>query len=142
MNKNDLNTVLQIIKGIQPEETSQDALAIVCAEYAIADRIRKVADARFEQAKSELFRFTDVDLAIASAKHAAIETDMTANNNVSADGYLVTIRANRPISATDAKKMYNALLKAGMDRDILDAALNEATTQRAPACVVSVEITE
>jgi len=142
MTKNDLNTVLQIIKGIQPEETSQDALAIVCAEYAIADRIRKVADARFEEAKRELFDFPSVEHAIVLAKDGAIETDMTANNNVSADGYLVTIRANKPVTSVDAKKMYNVLLTAGVDRVILDAALIQATTRRAPACVVSVEITE
>lgn len=142
MTKNDLQTVLQIIKGIQPEETSQDALAIICAEYAIADRIRKVADARFEEAKRQLFDFPSIQHTIVAAKDDAISTDMTANNNVSADGYLVTIRANKPITATDAKKLYNVLLKAGVDRDLLDDALDEATTKRAPACVVSVEITE
>lgn len=142
MTKNDLQTILNIIKGIMPEETSQDALASVCAEYAIADRIRKVADARFEEAKRELFAFSDVAIEIENAKAEATSTDMTANGNVSADGYLVTIRANKPVVAVDAKKMYNALIKAGVDRTILDTALSEAETKRSPACVVTVEITE
>jgi len=142
MTKNDLQTILQIIKGIQPEETSQDSLASVCAEYAIADRIRKVADARFEEAKRELFAFPDVELEIAAAKEEATSTDMTSNTNVSADGFLVAIRANKPVTAVDAKKMYNELIKAGVNRDVLDNALEEATTKRSPACVVTVEVTE
>lgn len=114
-------------------EKSQDRADSVIHEYFVAETARSIFDKRkkmaLEQMK-ELDTLHEIEKAVADAAKHRIGSSVTLFET---QNFQVALTVKAPAEKFDKKVMINALVKAGVDDDIISKAVEAATTTNKPA---------
>lgn len=125
------------LSALQPTAKSQDPLDPVADELRIATRIKRYAEARYKGALSA------VELVVGKDKVQAVRDNATklgfkSERQFQGAEYHVLVSCNAPASRLDVDAFINKLVKAGIDRSLLEQCQLAATKQSAPATSFSV----
>jgi hypothetical protein len=129
--------IINAIKKIVPEPIeSQDPLDMQAAELRVATIIAKIASARKEHATDTLkVQYADK---VKIVQEFAKANMLKGADQLQGKHFTVIISANAPARRTDGEALYNELIKAGIDRTVLDAAYKKSIKLSAPATSLTV----
>lgn len=125
-------SIINTLHKLQADTSAtQDRVDILAAEFFITNVLRKYADKRYR---------TVNDTIRAAFGGIVTELQETAKKNKLKSSYAMSgklmsleIIAASPAMRIDPQAIINHLVKAGVDRTIIDAAVVAATTANAPA---------
>lgn len=123
--------VIRSISDFPAPKTTQDAVDKAAAEYATANLIRQYAVKRYDRAKSEIV--DAYEERIAEVRGLAHKNMAKASYTVIGADWQITLHASKPVVRVDANDLRTALVKRGVNADMIDEAMKEVEKRNAPA---------
>lgn len=127
----DDNAIIKKLDAIRRTTTSNDPLDVIGEELAIATVMKRYANKRYDNAIEDVI--ANEPATVAATKAKAFTNELKAEHVWRGNEYVVSMGSNAPVQRVDAAAFYNELIKAGVKKEIVDAAQKRATKKNAPA---------
>ena len=122
---------IQRIQDFAAPKTTQDAVDVLAAEYAVANLLRIHADKRYEAIKRAVLDEHAVD--VAKVHNGAAETMSKTVASIVGEDWALTLSANKPASKVDVDELRTELVRMGFNVDKIDKAIEKVKKKTTPA---------
>jgi len=136
---NNLQRELELLGRDKPfaPPKSQDPLDRLLHEYFVSGMMAKIGGDRYKLAKEAIFEQKEDELNSMCAD--AVKYRQTQNSVlVTTEHYTGSLRVSKPIEGVDVKQFTIELLKAGVDKSVIDKAMAASVRSNAPARTLAV----